>query len=73
MGRKKLLAGVLAVSCALTICGCNSVQKTDSSGVLMTEDVRGAYEFTTVARDTVQKTKIIAANYQQVKEENLFN
>lgn len=71
MGRKKLLAGVLAVSCALTVCGCNSTQKTDSSEVLVTEDVRGAYEFTTVVRDTVQKTKIIAANYQQVKEENL--
>lgn len=37
----------------------------------MTNDVRGAYEFTTVTRDTVQKTKIIAANYQQVKTENL--
>ncbi len=71
MGRKKLLAGVLAVSCALTLCGCNSTKETDSSGVLATNDVKGAYEFTTVERETVQKTKVIAANYQQVKSENL--
>lgn len=71
MGRKKLLAGVLAVSCALVVCGCNSTKETDSSGVLTANDVKGAYEFTTVERDTVQKTKVIAANYQQVKSENL--
>lgn len=71
MGRKKIMAGVLAVSCTLAFCGCNSAQKTAGSEVLMTGDVRGAYEFTTVERDTIQKTKVIAANYQQVKEENL--
>lgn len=72
MGRKRFYAGVLLVSCALAFCGCNKAQKDGKSSVLTSGNGMSSYEMTTVQKDKIQKTKVLVANYQQVKSENLF-
>ena len=71
MGRKRFYAGVLLVSCALALCGCNSTKKGDKSSVLTSGNGMSSYEMTQVQKDKIQKTKVLVANYQQVKSENL--
>lgn len=71
MRRKWICTGALFVSCVLLFCGCSMTKKEDKSSVLVTEDAARAYEMTQVQRGNIQKTKVIVANYQQVKSENL--
>lgn len=71
MGRKRFYAGVLLVSCALAFCGCDSARKDDKSSVLASGNGTSSYEMTRVQKDKIQKTKVLVANYQQVKSENL--
>lgn len=71
MGSKKLYAGVLLFSCALMFTGCGSSKEDDKSSVLVSEGATRTYEMTQVQRGDIQKTKVIVANYQQVKTENL--
>ncbi|MBR6536150.1 MAG: hypothetical protein IKT67_03030 [Lachnospiraceae bacterium] len=71
MGRKRFFTGVVFVSCALALCGCNKTQKDDKSSVLTSGNGTSSYEMTTVQKDRIQKTKVLVANYQQVKSENL--
>lgn len=71
MGRKRLYAGVLLISCALAFCGCGSTQEKDVSSVLVSGSGTSSYEMTKVQKDKLQKTKTLVANYQQVKSENL--
>lgn len=71
MGRKKFYAGVLIFSCALAICGCKKTQGNDDVSAVVAAGSEQSYEMTTVQRGDVQKTKVIVANYQQVKAENL--
>ncbi len=71
MGRKRLYAGALLVSCALVFCGCGSTQEEGASSVLVSGSGTSSYEMTQVQKENLQKTKILVANYQQVKSENL--
>lgn len=71
MGRKKFYAGVILFSCALALCGCKKTQDGDDLSTVVSAGSEQAYEMTTVQRGDVQMTKIIVANYQQVKAENL--
>lgn len=71
MGRKRFYAGVLLFSCALALCGCGSTKKDDKSSVLTSGNGISSYEMTQVQKDRIQKTKVLVANYQQVKSENL--
>ena len=72
MGRKRFYAGVLLVSCVLAFCGCDRAKKDDKSSVLTSGNGMNSYEMTQVQKDKIQKTKVLVANYQQVKSENLF-
>jgi len=71
MGRNIFFAGALVVSCALTFCGCGFTQKEDKLSILATEEAARTYELTQAQRGKIQKTKVLVANYQQVKSENL--
>ena len=71
MRRKWFWTGVLFVFCVLLLCGCSMAQNEDKSSVLVAENAVRAYEMTQVQRGNIQKTKVIVANYQQVKSENL--
>ncbi|MBQ8798825.1 MAG: hypothetical protein IJZ55_04590 [Lachnospiraceae bacterium] len=71
MGRKKFYAGVIVFSCALALCGCKGTQGTGDVSTVVSTGTEQAYEMTTVQRGDIQKTKIVVANYQQVKAENL--
>ncbi len=71
MGSKKLYAGVLAVFCALIFAGCNTSKEDGKSSALVSDGSIRTYEMTQVQRGDIQKTKVIAADYQQVTSENL--
>jgi RND family efflux transporter MFP subunit len=58
----------------LTLCGCNLKQEDDKSSILVTNDATSSYEMTQAQKGMIQKTKVLVANYQQVRSENLsFN
>lgn len=71
MGRKRFYAGALLVSCMLTLCGCNLKQEDGKSSILVTNDATSSYEMTQAQKGKIQKTKVLVANYQQVRSENL--
>ena len=71
MGRKRIYAGALAIACALAMWGCGPKEDEDALSILVKEDVARAYEMTQAKKENIQKTKVIVANYQQVKSENL--
>ena len=71
MGSKKLYAGVLVVLCAAMFAGCNTSKEDGKSSALVSEGSIRTYEMTQVQRGDIQKTKVIAADYQQVTSENL--
>ena len=71
MGRKWFYAGAVFVSCMLGLCGCNWKQEDDKESVLVTNDMTSSYEMTKTQRGKIQQTKILVANYQQVRSENL--
>lgn len=71
MGSKRFYAGMLAVFCALMFCGCGRAREADTSSIMAMDDSARAYELTAVQRGKIQKTKVIVANYQQVKTEDL--
>ncbi len=71
MGRKRFYAGTVLISCALAFCGCKSPQEEDLSSVLAANNGAKSYELIQVERDTIQRTKVISANYEQVMAENL--
>lgn len=74
MGRKRFYAGTLLVSCMLALCGCSLKQEEDKSSILVTNDATSSYEMTQAQKGKIQKTKVLVANYQQVRSENLsFN
>ncbi len=74
MGRKRFYAGALLVSCMLALCGCNLKQEDDKASILVTNDATSSYEMTQAQKGKIQKTKVLVANYQQVRSENLsFN
>ncbi len=74
MGTKRFYAGVLLISCALALCGCGLTREDDTASILVADDATSSYEMTTAQRGKIQKTKVLVANYQQVKSENLsFN
>ena len=55
----------------LALCGCNWKQEDDKESVLVTNDMTSSYEMTKTQRGKIQQTKILVANYQQVRSENL--
>lgn len=63
--------GALLVSCILALGGCNRTQTEDGSSVLVSGNGERMYEMAQAQRGNIQKTKVIVANYQQVKSENL--
>lgn len=70
MRRKCFIVGGVLLSCALAFSGCKG--KEEEQPTIMTKgNAKEAYELTEAERGTIQKTKIIVANYQQVKSENL--
>ena len=71
MGRKRFYAGAILVSCMLTLCGCNSKQEDDKTSILVSNDAVSSYEMTQAQKGKIQKTKVLVANYQQVRSENL--
>ena len=71
MGRKRFYAGAILVSCMLALCGCNLKQEDDKASILVSNDAMSSYEMTTAQKGKIQKTKVLVANYQQVKSENL--
>ena len=71
MGRKKLYAGVLIALCAAVFAGCNTSKEDGKSSALVSDGSIRTYEMTQVQRGDIQKTKVIAADYQQVMSENL--
>lgn len=71
MGRKRYYAGAVLVSCMLALCGCNSKQEDEKASILVTNDAASSYEMTQAQRGKIQKTKVLVANYQQVRSENL--
>lgn len=71
MGRKRFYAGAVFVSCALVFGGCSLSKETDAPSAVIANDGERSYEMTQVQRGDIQKTKMIVANYQQVKSENL--
>ena len=71
MGSKKLYAGVLIALCAAVFAGCNTSKEDEKSSALVSEGAIRTYEMTQVQRGDIQKTKVIAADYQQVTSENL--
>ena len=71
MRRKRIYAGAIAVICALALCGCGTKRDDGASTILVTDDAAGSYEMTQVQKGKIQKTKVLVANYQQVKSENL--
>ena len=71
MGRKRLLAGALLCSCVLSLGGCLLPQEEARPSILVQEETVKTYEMTQVTRGDIQKTKTLAAVYQQVNTENL--
>lgn len=71
MRRKRIYAGALLLVGALALCGCGSKADEDVSSVLVAGNGTSSYEMTQVQKEDLQKTKILIANYQQVKSENL--
>ena len=71
MGRKRFYAGAVLISCMLTLCGCSLKQEDDKSAILVTNDAASSYEMTQAQKGKIQKTKVLVANYQQVRSENL--
>lgn len=71
MGRKRLLAGALLCSCVLSFGGCLLPQEEARPSILVQEETVKSYELTPVTRGDIQKTKTLAAVYQQVNTENL--
>lgn len=71
MGRKRLLAGMLLCSCVLSLGGCLLPQEEARPSILVQEEAVKTYELTQVARGDIQKTKTLAAVYQQVNTEDL--
>lgn len=71
MGRKRVYAGVLLLSCAIAFGGCLLPQEEDRPAILVKEESVKTYEMTQVKRGSIQKTKLLSATYQQVKTENL--
>lgn len=71
MGSKKLYAGALILSCAFLFAGCNGAKEEDTSSVLVSGNEIRSYEMAQVKRGDIRKTKVVVANYQQVKTENL--
>ncbi len=71
MRRKRLMAGVLLCSCAFSFGGCLLPQEEERPSILVKEEAVKTYELTPVVRGNIQKTKTLAAVYQQVKTENL--
>ena len=71
MGRKRFYAGVVLASCALAFCGCTAKQEEDHLSALAANNGAKSYEMIQVDRSTIQKTKVISANYEQVMTENL--
>lgn len=71
MGRKRFYAGVVIASCALAFCGCTAPKEEDLSSVLAANNGTKSYELIQVERNTIRKTKVISANYEQVMSENL--
>ena len=71
MGSKKLYAGALILSCAFLLAGCNTAKEEDASSVLVSGNEIRSYEMTQGTGGDIRKTKVVVANYQQVKTENL--
>ncbi len=71
MGRKRFYAGALLVSCVLMFSGCASTKEDGKSSILVAQNAERAYELTAVQKGSIEKTKVLVANYQQVKSENL--
>ena len=71
MGRKRFYAGALLVSCVLALCGCGLKQEEGKTAILVGNGAADSYEMTQAQKGKIQKTKILVANYQQVRSENL--
>ena len=71
MGRKRFYAGALLVSCVLALCGCGLKQDEEKTSILVGNGAVDSYEMTQAQKGKIQKTKILVANYQQVRSENL--
>lgn len=71
MGRKRVYAGALLLSCAVTFGGCFLPQEEDRPSILVKEETVKTYEMTQAKRGSIRKTKMLSATYQQVMTENL--
>lgn len=71
MGRKRFYAGAILISCMLALCGCNLKQGDDKDSILVSNDATSSYEMTQAQKGRIQKTKVLVANYQQVRSDNL--
>lgn len=71
MRRKRFCTGAVTVACVLILGGCGMTQKEDKASILVSDDAVRAYEMTQVQSGKLQKTKVLVANYQQVKSENM--
>lgn len=71
MGRKRFCTGVALFACVLSFGGCFLPEEEEKPSILVKEETVKTYEMTQVERGDIQRTKTLAATYQEVKSENL--